>query len=185
MILHRTVIGSQTKIFPEGLAFTIPSAGTASAIAKPGITDTAWIDIGPIKWTKNNTSKTEDHMVASPGAYVVEDEVVLSKGLKLKGKIEKQSNLAYQLALCAAAASGAALPVSPTAGGQYNPLAGSPILRAWVHVQEYDQNNTLLNTVDYWCAIKASGDTNNDDKAAETPIEATVLFSTLNSGTLT
>ena len=58
------------------------------------------------------------------------------------------------------------------------------MIKAWLHVQEYNQFNVLINTVDYWVALKASGDTNNDDKAAETPIEATVLFSTLNVGTL-
>jgi hypothetical protein len=180
MILQRKVIGSQTQFFLEGVAFTIPGAGTASKTSKPGITDTGWIDGGPIKWAKSNTSKTEEFMVAAPGAYMAEDEIVLSKGLKLKGKLEKQSNFAVQLALATAQ-----LPTSPTAGGQYNPLGGSPVVRAWLHVQEYDQFNTLINTVDYWVAIKASGDTNNDDKASETPVEATVLFSTLNSGTLT
>ena len=179
MITKRIVIGSLSQLFLEGTAFTVPTSGTASGTAKPGITDTAWISAGPIKWAKSASSKTEEYMSPQPGAYVVEDEIVLSKGLKLKGKIEKQSNLAYQLALATAA-----MPVSPTAGGVYNPLAGSPVVRAWLHIQEYDQNNSLVNTVDYWVAIKASGDTNNDDKAAETPIEATVLYSTLNVGTL-
>lgn len=166
--------------FLEGVAFTIPQAGTAAADAKPGITDGGWISAGPIKWAKSPTSKTEEYMAPAPGAYMAEDEIVLSKGLKLKGKIEKQSNLAVQLALATQG-----LPTSPTAGGQFNPLGGSPVVRAWLHVQEYDQDNVLINTVDYWVALKASGDTNNDDKAAETPIEAMVLFSTLNSGTLT
>lgn len=177
--IRRIVVGSQSKLFIEGVAFTVPSSGVASAIAKPGVADTGWFSAGPLKWTKSNTAKTEDFMSAQPGAYVVEDEIVLSRGLKLKTKIEKQSNLAYQLTL-----STAQLAAPAVAAGTYNPLAGSPVVRAWLHVDEYDQNNVLLNAVDYWVAIKASGDTNNDDKAAETPIEATVLFSTLNAGTL-
>jgi hypothetical protein len=177
--VRRVVIGSLSQFFLEGVAFTLPSAGAASGTAKPGITDTGWLSAGPIKWAKKPTSKTEEYMSPQPGAYVVEDEIVLSKGLKYTGKIEKQSNLAYQLALATAP-----LAIPATAGGVHNPLAGSPVVRAWLHVQEYDQFNTLINTVDLWVAIKASGDTNNDDKAAETPIEATVLYSTLNVGTL-
>jgi hypothetical protein len=175
----RTVVGSQSTFFPEGSAFTVPGAGTASISSKPGATDPAWLALGGIKWSKEPTTKTETYMAPAPGAYVAQDEVVLSRGLTLKGKLELQSNFAYQLATATAA-----LPVSPTAGGVYNELAGSPVVRGWLHIQEYDQNNVLINTVDRWVALKASGATNNDDKAAETPVEAVLLFSTLNVGTL-
>jgi hypothetical protein len=184
MLLKRIVVGSQSKFYREGATFTLTApGGTVSRTAKPDITDPAWLDIGPIKWSKDPSHKTEEYMVAAPGRYQAEDEIVLSVGLKLKGKLEKQSNFAVELALAAKAT--AAIPASPTAGGQYNPLAGSPVINGWLHVQEYNQDNTLLNTVDYFVALKVSGGTNADDKAAETPIEATVLFSTLNSGTLT
>jgi hypothetical protein len=175
----RIVVGSQSTFFPENNAFTVPAAGVCSSSSKPGATDPAYIALGSCKWSKSAATKTETYMAAAPGAYVAQDEVVLARGLTLKTKIELQSNLAYQLALATAA-----MPVSPAAGGVYNPLAGSPVVRGWLHIQEYDQNNVLLNTVDYWVALKATGDTNNDDKAAETPIEAIVLFSTLNVGTL-
>ena len=182
MYQKRTVVGSQSTFFPNGVAFAVPAAGTASSSSKPGVTDAGWIALGPIKWSKEPATKTETYMAPAPGAYVAQDETVLSRGLTLKGKIEQQSNLAYQLALSTAQlpASGAA----GTAGGVYNPLAGSPVVQGWLHVQEYDQNNVLINVVDYWVALKSSGATNNDDKAAETPIEAVVLFSTLNVGTL-
>lgn len=175
---RRIVIGSQSKFFLEGVAFTVPTAGTASAAAKPGITDSGWIDAGPIKWKEKPMSKTEVYMTPSPGAYTAEDEIVLSRGLSLTGSLEKQSPLALTLARAPAA------PLANTAGTVYNPLAGSPVVRAWIHVQKYDQNNVLVDTAEVWCSIKASGDTNHDDKASETPIEATVLFSTLNVGTL-
>lgn len=183
MNVQRIVVGSQSKFFRNGAAFTLLAPGTAGVSSKPDITDPKWLDMGAIKWAKSPTSKTEEYMEASPGAYVATDEIALSVGLKLKGKLEKQSNIAYELALAAKAAGGL-IPDSPTAGGQYNPLSSSPIIKGWLHVQEYDQNNVPVNTVDYWVALKASGDTNNDDKGAETPVEATVLFSTLNSGTL-
>lgn len=185
MNLQRLVVGSQSSFFPNGAAFTELAAGTASPTACPDVSDPAWIPLGAIKWSKSPKSKTEEYMEASPGAYVQTDEVVLSKGLVLKGKLEKQSNLAYQLALAAATTAGAALPLSPAAGGVFGVLTGSPVLKGWLQVLEYSQANVLINTVYYFVALKASGDTNNDDKAAETPIEATVLYSTLNKGTLT
>lgn len=184
MNVKRIVVGSQSIFFPEGAAFTVPSAGTAGVAAKPDVTDPAWVSAGAIKWKKKPTGKTETYMEAAPGAYVATDEINLSRGVTYVGSLEKQSNLAYQLALQARTNAGANLPNSPTAGGQYNPLAGGPAIKGWLHVQEYDQNNVLVNTVDLWVSIKAANDTNNDDKAAETPIEATVLWSSLNSGTL-
>ena len=182
MILSRKVIGSQTKFFREGAAFTLTApGGTVSRTAKPDITDPVWLDMGPIKWTEKPTGKSEEYAVAAPGKYVAEDEIELSVGLKLTGKLEKQSNFAYELTRAAQAA--AAIPASPTAMGQYNPLAGSAKTNGWLHIQGYDQNNTLIDTVEVYVSLKVSGDTNRDDKASETPVEATVLFSTLNSGT--
>lgn len=176
----RIVIGTQSKFFPEGRAFTDPEAGACAVDAKPAITDAGWIDIGPVKWSLSPTSKTEDYMEPSPGAYVQTDEVVLSKGITLKGKLEKQSNFAVQLQEACQE-----IDDSPAAGGVYNSLAGSPVIKGWLHRQKYDQNNVLLDTAQHWVSMRASGDTNNDDKAAETPIEAKVLFSTLNVGNLT
>lgn len=179
MNLKRIVTGSQSLFFPEASAFTVPAAGNSGVASKPGATDPAWLNLGAIKWSKDPKHKTSDYHEASPGAYVQTDKIVLSRGLQLKGKLEKQSNFAVQLAL-----STQALPVSPAAGGVMNPLSGPPVVRGWLHVQEYDQNNTLLNTVDYWVAMMVSGATNNDDKETETPIECDVLFSTLNVGNL-
>jgi hypothetical protein len=176
---NRIVTGSQSTFFPNGVAFTVPAAGTAGVASKPGIADAGWIALGPVKWAKSPKNKTEEYMTPQPGAYVQSDEIVLSKGLVLKGKLEMQSNIAVQLQQASAL-----LPTSPTAGGTFNPLSGSPCIKGWLHVQEYDQNNNLVNVVDYWVSLKASGDTNNDDKATETPVEATVLYSTLNVGNL-
>lgn len=180
MNTKRIVIGSQSKFIPEGTEYTVEAVEKAvSATNKPSIEIEGWLDLGPIKWTLSPSHKTEDYMTPEPGAYVMSDEIVLSKGLTLKGKLEKQSNFAVQLQEACQA-----LPAAPTAGGVHNPLAGSPVVKGWLHIQRYDQNNVLVGTWQYWVSLRASGDTNHDDKAAETPIEAKVLFSTLNVGDL-
>jgi hypothetical protein len=174
---RRIVTGSLTKIFLEGVAFTSPAAGVASAAAKPDIDDTGWIDAGPMKWTKKNTSKTEDYMSGVGGPYMVEDVIALSRGQDYTTKIEKQSPLAVSLQDAPAA------PLSDAGATTYNPLAGSPVLRAWVHKEDRDQFGVLLKTTEVWCALFVDS-TNEDDKATETGLTARVLFSTLNVGTL-
>lgn len=176
----RTVIGAHGFFFPNGVAYTLPSAGTASRTAKPGATDTGWIDVGQADWSLQNTGKTEDFMAPSPGARQLYDKVVVSKGLKLKGKLMELSNLVYQVLL-----STAALPTSPTAGGQYNPLEGDPIVRGWLKLQQYNQANVLINTLDVFVAMTIPGDIAFGDKPVDVDVEADVLFSTLNTGTLT
>lgn len=173
------VVSSISKFFAEGKAFTSPSAGNASATAKPDITDTGWAQLAPIKWSKKPTHKTEVLVEGTPGGYVATDEYTVSKGLSYTGKFERQDNFTYQLQLCTAA-----LAANGTAAGTYNPLAGSPVVKGWLHIQEYDGNSVLINTAQLWVSIKVTGETNNDDKRADTPIEATVLFSTLNVGDL-
>ncbi len=181
----RKVIGSKSLFFLEAAAVSVPAAGTgsiagpASASNKPDVTDPLYIDIGPVKWNSAQSGKTEKYMSpAGGGAYVVEDEIPLSRGKTLKGKLEKMTNLFVALR------DSATIPSSGV-GGVYNPLSAAPNVRGWLHIEERDQNNVLINTVEMWVSLRASGDTNMDDKASETPVEAEVLYSTLNVGNLT
>lgn len=180
MILARTVIGARAFFFPNGVAFTVPSSGTASRSAKPGAADTAWIDLGISDWSLTNTGKTEDLMAPSPGARILYDKIVTAKGLKLKGKIMELQNLQLQLLL-----STLVLPTSPTAGGQYNPGEGEPVLRGWLKLQQYNQANTLINTLDVFVAMTLPGDVAFNDKPVDIDVEADMLWSTLNTGTIT
>ncbi len=184
MNIARKVIGTKNLFFREGAAVSVPAAGTgsvagpASATNKPDVTDPLYQNIGPVKFTVSQTGKTEDYMSPSPGAYTLEDEIPLSRGQTLKGKLEKVSNLSMALR-----DSASAIP-STGVGGVYNPLSSAPNIRGWLHIEEYDQNDVLVNTIERWVSMRASGDTNLDDKASETPIEAKVLQSTLNVGNL-
>jgi hypothetical protein len=89
----------------------------------------------------------------------------------------------------AAAASGrngsaaAAFPITG-AGGQYNPLEGDPVIRGWLQVQQYNQLNVLQNTMDVFVALTVPGDVEFGENPVDINVEADVLFSTLNTGTL-
>jgi hypothetical protein len=175
----RTVIGAQAYLFPAGLAFTVPATGTAGRNSKPGAADTGWINAGVSDWTFVNTGKLTDFMAPAPGARVLYDKIVTSKGLKLKGKLMEMQNLTWQLLL-----STLTLPNSPTAGGQYNPLEGDPVIRTWLQLQQYNQANALINTMDVFVAMTLPGDVQFGENPVDVDVEADVLFSTLNTGQL-
>src|SRR5690606_12491212 len=164
---------------PEGAAFTVPSAGTSSRTAKPGAADTSWLDVGVSDWTFTPQNTIEDFLAPAPGIRVLWDKITTKKGLKLKGKFMEMSNLTWKLILQAAAA----FPTSGV-GGQYNPLAGDPVIRGWLQLQHYNQANVLINTMDVWVAMTVPGDVAFADRSVDVDVEADVLFSTLNSGSL-
>lgn len=180
MIQSRTVIGAHGFFFPDGVAFTLPAPGTCGRAAKPGPTDPAWLPVGVADWTFAPQNKTVDFNAPSPGARQLHDKITTAKGLKLKGKWMEMSNLTYRLLLATLN-----LPISPLAGGQYNPLEGDPVLRGWLNIQQYNQANTLINTIDLFVALTLPGDVEFGENPVDVSVEADVLFSTLNTGTLT
>jgi hypothetical protein len=174
----RTVIGAHGFFFPDGVAFTVPGAGVTSRTAKPGAADPAWFDVGVSDWKFKPNNKVEEFKAPAPGARVLWDLITVEKGLTLTGKWMEMSNLVYQMLL-------GTLTIPLTgAGGQYNPLEGDPVVRGWLQLQQYNQANTLLNTLDVFVAMQIPGDIAFDDKLVDVEVEAKVLFSTLNTGTL-
>lgn len=176
---QRTVIGAQVFGFPWGVAFTDPTAGTASRTAKPGAADEAWLDFGVSDWTFSPQNTVEDFFAPAPGVRVLWDKITTKKGLKLKGKLMELSNISYKMLLGLAAN----FPVTG-AGGQYNPLEGDPVIRMWLQLQQYDQSNALINTMDVAVAMMIPGDVTFGDTPVDIDVEADVIFSTLNTGTL-
>lgn len=175
----RSVIGSHAFLFLDGSAFTLPNpGGTVGRAAKPGATDPAWIDAGVSKWKIGNTGKTEEFFAPVPGSYQLYDEIVVSKGITLKGTLMEMTNLIWQMLL-----STATLPATG-AGGQFNPNEGSPVVKAWVKLQNYDQDNALINTMDVYVSMKIPGDVEFGDKPVDVDVEAKVLWSPYNTGTL-
>lgn len=179
MITSRIVVGTQAYFFPAGLAFTLPAPGTAGRAAKPGPTDPVWIDLGKSDYTFQNTSKTVDFFAPAPGCRVLWDKIVTAKGLKIKGKMMEMQNLEWQLLL-----STAVLPASPAAGGQYNPLEGDPVVRGWLQLQQFNQTNALINTMDVFVAMTIPGDVSFGENPVDIDMECDVLWSALNTGQL-
>jgi hypothetical protein len=179
MNTSRKVIGAHIRAIRDGAAITSPSAGTASRTLAPDAEEATWVDLGVSDIGIQNIGTTELLMAPSPGARQPFDEITTSKGLKYTAKLKELSNLVMQLLF-----SSATLPTSPTAGGAFVPLAGQPTVKAWIELKQYDQTDTLINTVYAYVSMKFLGALPFDDKPVDVDVEMTMLYSTLNAGTL-
>lgn len=176
----RTVVGAHAFFIPEGAAFTSPEAGTVGREEKPDNEEVTWFNLGVGDWAFAPQNTIEDFIAPAPGMRQLHDRIATKVGLKLKGTWKELSNLVYQLLLATAT-----LPNSPTAGGQYNPMEGDPVVRGWLNIQQYNQKNVKINTLEVYVALTIPGEIAFDDKLIDTQVEADVLQSTLNTGTLT
>lgn len=179
MITERIVVGTQAYFFPAGLAYTLPAPGTAGRAAKPGPTDPVWIDLGKSDYKFKNTSTSVDFFAPAPGCRVLWDKITTKKGLTITGKMMEMQNLEWQMLL-----SSLALPASPAAGGQYNPLEGDPVVRGWLQLLQYNQRNQLINTMDVFVAATIPGDVDCGENPVDVDVQYDVLWSALNTGQL-
>ena len=170
------VISTHLSFFREGVAYTSPSAGTCAREAKPGAADLGWISLGNPPEFSVTKDKTEiEIMKGIPGRRVRYDMIHTEEKLDLSFTIEEVRAEMVELLF-----GSLALTSSST---QFNPLEGSE-KRAWLKVQQYDQSNTLINTVDLWVILSIDGEVASNNQLATFPVMAKTLHSTLNTGTL-
>lgn len=170
---YKTLAG-RGWFFRDGADFTSPNAGTAARDAKPGSDDTGWLDLGHIDFNSKPTTEKEEIVRNVPGARMLYDVLHTKKGLTHALTLHELQNIVFELLFGTLDLSGA---------GQYNPLEGGPV-KGWLKLQEYDQNDTLVNTHDGYVYLAPPSDITRDDKHVTCEIEAMLLYSTLNTGTL-
>lgn len=170
------LIGNHAYFVRDGTSFTLPSAGTASRTAKPGANDTSWIDLGIIRSTSIQHSRdTIDVFAPTPGVKRLWDRHETKRVLAVTITMEEMSPLAWELLM-------GTLNLT-TASTQYNPLEGAT-KKGWVKLVQYKQDDTPFNTTDIWAHLAIDGDTEFGDSVVSPVFKATVLHSTLNTGTL-
>lgn len=173
-------IGNHLWFFRDGSAYTVPSSGTASRTAKPGATDPAWIDCGVTSGLQINPTKgsVSEIWAPSPGKLRLWDEVEIKAGIEITFTCEEMSPLAFEQVVGSLALTGSST--------QYNPTEGGFLKKGWLHLQQYDQNDALFNTLQLFANLKANGavDWASDNSHVKVPLRAAILHSTLNSGTL-
>ena len=169
------IIGNHGFFFRNGDAFTLPAPGTAGRSAKPGATDTGWVDVGILTEVGIEPQTEERPIFApAPGRLRKYDVLETKDDLQITLRGEELSPLAIQALFRTAALTAAST--------QYNPLEGQS-LKGWLKVQQYDQNDQLFNTVDVFVHLKVGALTFGDD-VARVEFAGSVLHSTLNSGAL-
>ncbi|MDB6017667.1 MAG: hypothetical protein JWR19_2156 [Pedosphaera sp.] len=170
------IIGSHLYFVREGDVFTVPGAGVAGRNAKPGATDTSWIDLGIIKDCGVTPTREEREIFApTPGQIRLYDVIETKRKLEYKIALQEMSPLVWELLF-------GTLPLT-LASTQYNPLSG-PTKKGWLKLQQYKQDDTLFNTVDSYCQLIVDGEVKFDDNVIAVNLTARQLHSTLNTGAL-
>lgn len=153
------------------------AAGTADADTLPAADNAAWIKAGVI----GNHQVTRDVqktpiMAPSPGR--LRRVAVLESGATTDNlfTVRQGDRFLWELLF-------GTLALTPGSSVQYNPNEGAQ-LDGWVKVQQYDQTDTLINTVVQWCHLQIGGAVTFGEQPVEYQILAEELHSTLNSGTL-
>ena len=170
-------LGTIANFFPDGVAYTVPSAGTAGRSSKPGELDTGWVSLGIIEEAKDKAIESEktEIFAPSPGQQRLYD--IIENKIKQSGSFlsKELSPLAIQALYRTAALT--------SASTQFNRFAGV-LLKGWLKIQRYDQTNTLTITEDLFVVLEVDGEIDLGGGLAEVPWMYTVLQSTLNTSTL-
>ena len=176
MTTGSVIYGNHAFFFRDGAAFTVPSAGTAGRAAKPGAADTSWIDLGIVSELNVQHDREQREVFApTPGVLRLYDVIETKRNMKITATCMEMSPMAFELIFGTLALT--------SASSQYNPLEGTT-KKGWLKIQQYDQNDALANTLDIYVHIKVTGEINFGENIVTVPIEASVLHSTLNTGTL-
>jgi hypothetical protein len=173
--LGPVVIGTQARFFRDG-AFTVPTAGTASRTAKPGPGDPLWISLGVIAEAGQNPQQEEIEVWApSPGRKVLHD-VINTKG-QTTIKLTLQEFGPFVLELIER--SGALDSASTT----FTPLEALT-KRGWLELKRYSHTDAVISEAYYYVVLKAAGEVNYGDALVTVPVEARVLNSTVDGGSV-
>lgn len=179
------ILGSHAYFFLDGKAATkdVSNATVASFVtgrtAKPGSTDTGWVDLGVIEDASDAPIASEKIKIFAPTPGVSRLYDVLETKRESGGsfKCKELSALAIQILY-------RTLPLT-AASTQFNRLEGV-IVKGWLKIQRYDQTDTIVATEDLFCHLEIKGDVNmGGGGLAEVDYEYMTLFSTLNTSTLT
>lgn len=170
------VVGNHAFLFPESAPFTSPAAGICGRRAKPDALDPAWIDPGILDKLKiGKSSDKRDIFAPTPGQRRLYDVIEVNRDLKFTLSLKEASPLMFEHLL-------GTDPLT-MASTQYNPLAGVT-KRAWLKVQQYDQDEALINTLDVFCFVEVDGDIEFGEEVVGYDLICRVLHSPLNTGHL-
>lgn len=174
--LKSYALGSHAWFFPEGAAFTVPSAGTASVSALPGAADEAWPAkyIGDIEdWSDKKTVETEEVYKPNPGALTRKDVITFNQFLDIELTTNSLKRIAMQIMY------GSAITLDE-ATGQFAPLSATPP-NGWLKLQRYTQENELVFAADLWGRMDVQEITSGNKKVIKPKFMFKMLDTTLDT----
>ena len=155
------------------------ASGTSDADNKPATG--SFYKVGPCT-NVTVTPNVDSRIVRGPNSGInqVEDVIPVSNDLSVSAHIVSVSQLFWKLLWQSALGS---------AETQYNPGEAASgeapgLVKAWLKIQQYDQTNTLFNSVDLWCALTIGGGVSFGESPIEFDLNGQVMLSTLNTGAL-
>jgi hypothetical protein len=177
MNLRKLVIGNHLLFAREGVEI---GENIVSRTFKPEVEAqppyTNWMDLGEIQsFTPDPKVEETDVIAPSPGRYRRTDNIVTSTTLDLNFELMNVSEIFFESILQANGA---------ITNGAYQPNTGSSKIRGWAKVQQYDQDDGLVNVFDVYISGAFKG-TKLENKLIVAELDCKVLYSALQSGNLT
>ncbi len=181
MMTKARAIYNHVYFFRDGDAYTIPAAGIAARTAKPDASDPNWIDLGLNESLEIEPKDSEQEVWGADdgdGQIVLQDVIETKRDRTFTMTCEQLPAIVFQKLFNAAAAS---ITNNANAGQQYNPGAGSRI-RGWMKLEQYDQDDNLVNCADIFVHFKVNGNVKFADTFVKAALAMRMLASYLNIG---
>jgi len=162
---------------PSGQAFTVPSAGTVSATAKPGAADSVWTTfaLGTVKTPATDKVDSKDVLIESPmpgtGIIVPQDIIRSKHSLKMNVEMNELSRLAL--------AGFYKSPLINVNDTSFYPLSGPVNFKGWLKRQRYDGATGLYIVDDWWVDLNVTDLAISDNNIIQPKFEFTWLYSAL------
>jgi hypothetical protein len=175
------IVGNHVWFVRSGAAFVLPAPGVAGVAAKPDAADAAWLDFGALDELDVKVDRETRKIFAPlPGRRRLKEIIETKHELQLSFTGQELAPITYEVLFKTLELdpAGAAVP-----GAQYNPFGGPSTLRVWLKIEQYDDTDTLINTLDCWGALVLP-QLNFGDDVVKPKYEFTGLHSNFNSGTL-
>lgn len=146
-------------------------AGTAAvkstSFAEIGIT--SGVNVEPVRDPK-------EIWAPSPGKLKRVDVLDPKVGTNFTATIQQTGKEMWELLF-------GSLPLTAGSAVQYNPHEATAATKAWIKFQQYNESDTLINTVDVWCHMSANAISFADGNVTW-ELKGMVIESTLNTGVL-
>lgn len=175
-------VGSHAYFFPSTNTFTkdvtngTVSATPATSSAKPGSTDTGWLDLGAIEDFKVKPASGQEVKIFAP----------TPGRLRLKKKLILKDETGFSFTCLELSVTTMEILFKGLLGmsTQFTPLEGAE-KEGWFKWQGYDHTDTIRISGETWCIITPSGDADfGGGDIVKVSLEVSTLFSTLNTFTL-